>query len=305
MKNKFHVVQNYFATPRQIEDISLYQVGRRFCAEGMVVPTHPHIIDCIEITAVAGGKGEIITNDVSTPVQAGDIYLSFTGDFHKIVSDVKSPLKYDFIAFSTSDPQLSEALEQITQGYSSPEKRLSQDEKITYLLGNVIAEINEPDKFSNEILYSMLRQLMIYIIRGYKESNRSVISFGGITDGEALCLQIMNYIDTHIYTMNCLSRLSEITGYSYNYMSNVFKKNTSSTLLEYYHSKRMKTAKLLLKENKRSVSAIAELLGYSSIYTFSRAFKKHFGISPSDYKRQKSIEAAGANNSSGTSPDAT
>ena len=59
------------------------------------------------------------------------------------------------------------------------------------------------------------------------------------------------------------------------------------------------------KEASGNLSAIAELLGYSSIYTFSRAFKKHFGISPSDYKRQKSIEAAGANNSSGSSPNAT
>ena len=89
--------------------------------------------------------------------------------------------------------------------------------------------------------------------------------------------------------MDCLSRLSEITGYSYNYMSNIFKKNTSTTLLEYFHAKRMKTAKLLLAENKRSVSQIAELLGYSSIYTFSRAFKKQYGISPSDYKKQKMV----------------
>lgn len=289
MKNKFHVVQNYFVTPRQINDISLYQVGRRFCAEGMVVPTHPHIIDCIELTVVIDGKGEIITNEISTPVQSGDIYLSFMGDFHTIISDTKSPLKYDFIAFKTTDNALSEAFEFIMQNYSSPDKRCTRDEKITYLLGNIIAEINEPERFSEEMLYSMLRQLMIYVIRSYKENSRSVVSFGGITDAEALCLQLMNYIDTHIYTINCLSRLSEITGYNYNYMSNIFKKNTSYTLLEYYHTKRMKTAKLLLAENKRSVSEAAELLGYSSIYTFSRAFKKQFGISPSEYKKQNSF----------------
>jgi AraC-like DNA-binding protein len=289
MKNKFHVVKNYFLEPRQIKDISLYQVGRRFCAEGMVVPTHPHILDCIELTVVVDGKGEIITNDISTPVKEGDVYISFTGDFHKIISDDKKPLKYDFIAFKCADAVLSEAFELIMQNYSAPEKRCVQDEKISYLLGNIIAEINEPDKFSEEILYSMLRQLMIYIIRSYKENSRSIVSFGGITDGEALCLQLMNYIDTHIYTMDCLSRLSETTGYSYNYMSNIFKKNTSTTLLEYFHAKRMKTAKLLLAENKRSVSQIAELLGYSSIYTFSRAFKKQYGISPSDYKKQKMV----------------
>ena len=285
VKNKFHLVQNYFSTPRQVCDINLYQIGRRFCAEGMVIPTHPHIINCLEITVVIGGKGKIFTNDTGTDVKTGDIYLSFPGDLHKIVSDSEDSLKYDFVAISTTDAAISEAFENIMQNYSSEGMRTVQDEKISYLLSNVIAEINEPAALSEEILYAMLRQLMIYVVRAYSKESRRVVSVGSITDSEALCLQIMNYIDTHIYAINCLSRLAEITGYSYNYMSNVFKKNTSYTLLSYYHTKRMNTAKFLLTENKRTASEVAELLGYSSIYTFSRAFKKQFGMSPSEYRK--------------------
>ena len=50
-----------------------------------------------------------------------------------------------------------------------------------------------------------------------------------------------------------------------------------------YVLNRMHAAAMLLKENELSVGRIAQLLKYSSIYTFSRAFKSHFGVSPSQY----------------------
>ncbi len=43
---------------------------------------------------------------------------------------------------------------------------------------------------------------------------------------------------------------------------------------------------LLLRENK-SVSETADTLAYSSVYYFSRAFKKHFGQSPQQWVRKK------------------
>ena len=283
MKNKFHVVKNYFATPKELGDILLYQVGRRFCAEGMVIPTHSHM-DWVEISSIVDGEGVISTNGVDTRVRSGDIYISFPCDFHRIESDTANPLKYDFIAFSTSDPLLAREIEEMINANASGDKRTLRDEKISYLLGNIVAEISDPSELSDELLLSMIHQLIIYVVRACRSGSRQASFYGGITDSEALCLQLMNYIDTHIYTINCLSWLSEITGYSYNYMSNVFKKNTSCTLLDYYHSKRMKTAMLLLAEDKRTVSEIADLLGYSSIYTFSRAFKKHYGVAPREYR---------------------
>lgn len=46
----------------------------------------------------------------------------------------------------------------------------------------------------------------------------------------------------------------------------------------------MDTAKTMLEQGY-SCSMVAEALNYSQIYAFSKAFKKHFGISPIEYKR--------------------
>ena len=86
------------------------------------------------------------------------------------------------------------------------------------------------------------------------------------------------------HTDKNLEELAGGMGYSYGYLSTVFKKVTSNTLLDYYQNKKFEMARLLVLEKKLKVREIAEMLNYSSVYAFSKAFKKHFGTSPGNYK---------------------
>ena len=53
---------------------------------------------------------------------------------------------------------------------------------------------------------------------------------------------------------------------------------------------KIKEAKKLIRENNYSISQISDMLGYSSIHIFSRAFKKAVGLSPTAYRKSiKSI----------------
>jgi AraC-like DNA-binding protein len=47
----------------------------------------------------------------------------------------------------------------------------------------------------------------------------------------------------------------------------------------------METGKALVLENKKSISEIAEMLGYN-LYSFSKAFKKRYGVSPKIMQKQ-------------------
>lgn len=53
------------------------------------------------------------------------------------------------------------------------------------------------------------------------------------------------------------------------------------------HELRIKKAKEMLKSDCGSIASVAESLGYVSIYDFSRAFKKHAGVSPSHYQKTR------------------
>ncbi len=72
-----------------------------------------------------------------------------------------------------------------------------------------------------------------------------------------------------------------------NYLSTVFKKAYGSTPSEYLRCKRMEHSAMLLALTDYPVSAIAQAVGYQNPFQFSAAFKQHFHVSPSVYRKQK------------------
>ena len=94
--------------------------------------------------------------------------------------------------------------------------------------------------------------------------------------------EIINYIDNNIFAIQRLTDISQYTGYSYAYLSQVFSNAMGISLNVYYQKARFKRAVELL-ECGVGTTQVAELLGFDSVYSFSRAFKNHFGLSPTHY----------------------
>lgn len=284
MTGNYHIDNVFFANPLDYEVIYLLQIGRLYCKNTTVVDTHIHT-DLFELTVVTDGAGTVTTNGVPSKVKNGDIYLSMPYDIHKIESDGENPLKYDFFAFKIKDNIFKEKLDRINEDYHSPDMRIFHDERVRRLIANAIAELASPNMYSGELLNAVFRQILIYLIRDFQKSPKKNYP-DNVTGAEILCYKLMNYIDTHIYTMKNLAELCEATDYSYGYLSALFKKTTSETLYDYYNKKRADTARLLLNENKLTVTEISEVLGYSTLYSFSKAFKKQFGLSPKLYRKR-------------------
>lgn len=91
--------------------------------------------------------------------------------------------------------------------------------------------------------------------------------------------QIKDYIDAGQGYSLKLDDFEKLFSYSKYHIERQFKSNFKVNLIEYRNNKKMETALKMLKE--KSVSAVSDKLGFSSIYAFSRAFKKHFGFPPS------------------------
>ena len=73
-------------------------------------------------------------------------------------------------------------------------------------------------------------------------------------------------------------------GLNRSYLTRLFKEATGYTLQEYLLTYRMKMALQMLKEGDKSIQDIAFSVGYTDTFTFSKAFKRHFGKSPSNYR---------------------
>ncbi len=283
--------RNYFldfnylnGNERRFGAIKLYQIGRLFCSPDTIIGTHLHG-DCFELTIVTDGEGTVVTNDQRLSVVKGDIYFSFPGDFHDVVTSKTNPLKYDFFAFNTDDPRLKSDLNDVMCTLNL-NTRIFRDDRIGNLVSQALAELSAEEEYSEEVLACIFLQTVYYIVRWLK-LHVSRTRTDDVSNDELLCYRIMNYVDTHVYSITTLGELGAVFNYNYSYLSTTFHTTTKRTLNDYYRSRKLEVARLLLLEGKLNGSQIAEKLNFSSLYSFSKSFKSKFGMSPQAYKKSR------------------
>lgn len=68
-------------------------------------------------------------------------------------------------------------------------------------------------------------------------------------------------------------------------LERIFKAETGMTMRQWRLRARMEASALLF-ESKATAAAVAQRVGYTSVDSFRRAFKEHFGVSPAEYVRR-------------------
>lgn len=92
------------------------------------------------------------------------------------------------------------------------------------------------------------------------------------------------YIENHLTEKIDYKAMASSLGYSRNYLSSKFKKEMGITLNDYIVYQRIEQAKVLLRNSQRNMHDIAFLLQFGSDSYFSTIFRKHVGVTPSDYR---------------------
>lgn len=92
------------------------------------------------------------------------------------------------------------------------------------------------------------------------------------------------YMSKYYYEKLTLDSIAAQFDLSPSHFSLMFKKITNYSVIDYLIKLRLSKAKLLLEDGK-SISEVAEAVGFSDIYYFSKTFKKHVGLSPSSYRK--------------------
>lgn len=85
--------------------------------------------------------------------------------------------------------------------------------------------------------------------------------------------------------------LSEKTGMEYHYLSALFSSVEPLTIEKFIIHQRIEKAKELLRYGRYTLSEISYKLGYSSVHYLSNQFKKVTGMTPTEFKNLRSIQA--------------
>lgn len=103
--------------------------------------------------------------------------------------------------------------------------------------------------------------------------------------------RVIDYINGYLYSMPSIKELSEVANISEYHFHRIFKTIIGENIGEYINRIRLEDIAQRLRAKEYSLQQIAETTGYGTKHALSKAFKKHFGISPSEYcKQPKNIE---------------
>lgn len=100
--------------------------------------------------------------------------------------------------------------------------------------------------------------------------------------------KVMDYIQAHLAEAIDLQKLSDIACVSPYHFHRIFFSVIGENVGEYILRLRMEYAAGILVNSSLTLTEIADRIGYQTAQSLSKAFKKHFGVSPSEYKKRPS-----------------
>ncbi len=100
--------------------------------------------------------------------------------------------------------------------------------------------------------------------------------------------KVIHYINNHLDENPDISKLAEIGNYSQYHFHRIMKAYLGESLGAYIIRLRLETAASLLLYSSETVNNIAFNVGYETPSSFTKAFKKRYGISPVEFRKNNS-----------------
>ncbi|GHV49541.1 hypothetical protein AGMMS49579_01550 [Spirochaetia bacterium] len=159
------------------------------------------------------------------------------------------------------------------------------DKKILTGVGvtvNNIADVSQSINTAREALnYRFVRPDDTVFL--FEPSNDTIIE----VHGNEQIQQIMEYINVHYAENITLERIAKMAYMNPYYFSVYFKKNTDLNFKDFLTRIRMEHAVLLLHNEDLKTYELAERVGFTDARYFSELFKRSYGKTPLEFKRDK------------------
>ncbi len=232
-----------------------------------------HIHDDIELVFVEKGNGTAWCDGKPYTLTDGTWFLVFPnqvhrytdfalGNYYVLILKPSDLLRYQQI-FRTGAPQCA--------AYC-----LQDDIRLSFLLKTALQDYQE-DGYSEVIaayLTALFGKLLPYFPVEKSGFHRDNV------------LKILEYCSTHYKEDLTVESVASQLQLSRSCVSHIFSDRISMSFSDYINSLRLSEATETLKNQNYTITEIANLSGFPTIRTFNRAFQKHYGMTPSEYRKK-------------------
>ena len=238
----------------------------------------PHLHRELELILCFGGHTEAYVDAVRYELGEGDLFLSFPNQVHRFVT-----LEAESFQLFQVKPEMIPELAEVfrTSLPSSAVIRGGAADPAVRRLSDRLRDLScatEESPLHRQLVHGYLLSLFSEIL------SRMELIGVRLNDSDAL-RSVVDFCSRNYTKELSLSVLEEALHLNRYYISHLFGERLGMGFNDYVNSLRISEACRLLVYSGESVTAISDRVGFNTPRTFNRAFFKHLGITPSDYRR--------------------
>lgn len=260
-----------------------------FCVVGTV--THK----LQEIHKSTASAAKVVANILFNGTDTVYYYDNMYRDYVSVSYSSEMEQKIINLVKQGDSEEVIKLLDQMIEQRRADEKNaLKMKEFYMQLFGTLSKITDDPQHnsdFFHQLEYSFDENEMAgeikkeYISAAEMYSNRKKNKSGDVV------LLIKDYIkENYMNSSLGLAEIAEKYNMSEVYFSQIFKSVTDENFSSYLESIRMEKARELLQDTDMTVEAVALAVGYNSINTFHKAFKRVNGVTPGAFKKIQKMQ---------------
>jgi len=235
-------------------------------------------LDEFQIVFLTQGTGTFESASVrERAVRAGDCFLTFPGEWHRYRPNPETGWCEYWLGFRGQD---ADRVMESFFNRREPVLHPARSSEILKLFEQVLHWVRDPTAGVEQILASHVPLILAFL------QTRSPDAQKGRWENVQLVMEAKSRILKNTTTRINLQALAASLGVSYSKFRSLFKEQTGFSPREFEIRIKLNRASELLQSGQYSVTDTAEALGYSSVYYFSRAFKRRYGYSPRVWKNR-------------------
>ena len=261
------------------EEIFLIACGTERCEPG--VHYGPDVREGYHLHMVLSGTGALYAGNRTFHPRFGELFLLKDKEISEYVADVSDPWEYCWVTYNGAKAKRFSEEIGFTDGVYCLES--GAEPKAFYEM--VLRMYERPEMNYTSDLYrcGILLQFLALAMESAKGNAKRLRRPD--SPAKAYVNRAIQFIHYNYATIR-VNDIADYLGFTRSYFSNLFKKWTGQSPQDYLMQYRLKTACKQLTETALPVQEIAAQVGYENQMTFSKMFRKAYGISPTEYRQR-------------------
>lgn len=253
-------------------------------SHGAFIRSFPrHIHSFYELHYIIGGEGKLILDDEAYELSAGKLFLTAPKVYHAQQTNESNPMEEYCFSFEIKAKKTETQCE-LSDFFAASVFYICDDtHNLKAVFSELEEEINNRETGYITAVQSLLERILLFTVRNFTYKHSKTDDVRTVPDDRRSL--IMDEAFLFSYRTLTLEKLAQLLNLSIRHTERLIYEKYNTSFVKMRMQSRLNAAVDMIENGDVKMLDIAENCGFSSYIHFLNAFKKEFGMPPSEYKK--------------------